>query len=142
VHSLAEFRDGSWLAQLSVNDMVFPVQYALSYPERWGNDFPRLTPGDLGRLDFVPLDEEKFPTVALARRALAAGDSAPAVLNGANEVAVAAFLRGALPFPGIAGTVAAVLDEHQPGTVSSLDEALAWDEWGRQRAGERLVAAG
>ncbi|HEV8631594.1 MAG TPA: 1-deoxy-D-xylulose-5-phosphate reductoisomerase [Thermoanaerobaculia bacterium] len=142
VHSLVEFCDGSWLAQLSVNDMVFPVQYALSYPERWDNDFPRLAPGDLGRLDFFPLDEEKFPTVALARRALAAGDSAPAVLNGANEVAVAAFLRGALPFPAIAATVGAVLDEHQPGTVATLDEALAWDAWGRQRAGERLAAAG
>src|SRR6185503_11205468 len=138
VHSLVEFCDGSWLAQLSVNDMVFPVQYALSYPSRWGNAFPRLSPAELGRLDFHAVDEAKFPTVGLARRALLAGDSAPAVLNGANEVAVGAFLAGRAPFPAIAGTVAAVLDEHAAQPVSTLDEALAWDEWGRRRAGELL----
>src|SRR4029078_6401238 len=59
VHSFVEFRDGSWLAQLSVNDMVFPVQYALSYPERWGNDFPRLSPGELGALGFPRVDAAK-----------------------------------------------------------------------------------
>jgi 1-deoxy-D-xylulose-5-phosphate reductoisomerase len=138
VHSLVEFRDGTWLAQLSVNSMVFPVQHALSWPERWGNDFPRLEPAALGRLEFHAVDREKFPTVELARAALAAGGSATAVLNGANEVAVAAFLRGAAPFPAIAATVAAVLAAHSPAAVGSLDEALAWDEWGRARAGERL----
>jgi 1-deoxy-D-xylulose-5-phosphate reductoisomerase len=138
VHSLVEFCDGSWLAQLSSNDMVFPVQYALSWPERWGNAFPRLAPQDLGRLDFHPLDDGKFPTVGLARAALLAGDSAPAVLNGANEVAVSAFLAGKAPFPAIAGTVAAVLDEHAARPVASLEEALGWDDWGRRRAGELL----
>jgi 1-deoxy-D-xylulose-5-phosphate reductoisomerase len=138
VHSLVEFCDGSWLAQLSVNDMVFPVQYALSWPERWANTFPRLSPGELGRLDFHPLDAARFPTVDLARRALAAGDSAPAVLNGANEAAVAAFLAGRASFPAIAATVAAVLDEHRAQRVSSLDDALAWDGWGRRRAEELL----
>ena len=138
VHALVEFRDGTWLAQLSVNDMVFPVQHALSWPARWGNAFPRLQPQELGRLEFHPVDEQKFPTVALARRALAMGDSAPAVLNGANEVAVGAFLRGEAPFPAIASTVAAVLDEHRAAAVKTLDEALGWDEWGRKRAAERL----
>jgi 1-deoxy-D-xylulose-5-phosphate reductoisomerase len=138
VHSLVEFRDGTWLAQLSVNSMVFPVQHALSWPERWGNDFPRLEPSELGRLEFHPVDAGRFPTVELARAALAAGDSATAVLNGANETAVAAFLRGAAPFPAIAATVAEVLAAHAPAAVASLDEALAWDEWGRVRAGERL----
>ena len=138
VHSLVEFRDGSWLAQLSANDMVFPVQYALAYPERWSNDFPRLDPADLGRLEFHPVDAAKFPTVELARAALAAGDSAPAVLNGANEVAVGAFLSGAAGFPAIAATVAAVLEEHAPSAMGSLDEALAWDGWGRARAAELL----
>ncbi len=106
VHSLVEFRDGSWLAQLSVNDMVFPVQYALSWPERWGNSFPRLSPTELGA-PRVPCRSTRrsFPTVALARRALLAGASAPAVLNGANEVAVGAFLAGRATFPAIAATV-------------------------------------
>ncbi|HXT22681.1 MAG TPA: 1-deoxy-D-xylulose-5-phosphate reductoisomerase [Thermoanaerobaculia bacterium] len=139
VHSLVEFCDGSWLAQLSVNDMVFPVQYALSYPERWGNDFPRLSPAELGRLDFHAVDEAKFPTVGLARRALLAGDSAPAVLNGANEAAVETFLAGRAGFPSIAATVAAVLDEHAAQPVANLDDALAWDDWGRRRAGELLA---
>jgi 1-deoxy-D-xylulose-5-phosphate reductoisomerase len=138
VHSLVEFCDGTWLAQLSANDMVFPVQYALAYPERWDNDFARLSPTALGRLDFHPVDGDKFPTVELARAALAAGDSAPAVLNGANEVAVEAFLRGATSFPAIAATVAAVLAEHAAVAVGSLDDALAWDDWGRARAGELL----
>jgi len=139
VHSFVEFRDGSWLAQLSVNDMVFPVQYALSFPERWGNAFPRLSPAELGRLDFHAVDEAKFPTVGLARRALLAGASAPAVLNGANEAAVEAFLAGRAGFPSIAGTVAAVLDEHAAQPVANLDDALAWDDWGRRRAGELLA---
>src|SRR6185503_10584565 len=139
VHSLVEFRDGAWLAQLSVNDMVFPVQYALSFPERWDNGFPRLSPAELGRLDFHAVDEAKFPTVGLARRALLAGDSAPAVLNGANEAAVETFLAGRAGFPAIAGTVAAVLDEHAAQPVANLDDALAWDDWGRRRAGELLA---
>ena len=143
VHSLVEFRDGTWLAQLSVNSMVFPVQHALSWPERWdndfpGDDFPRLDLAALGRLEFHPVDRDRFPTVQLARAALAAGDSATAVLNGANEVAVAAFLRGAAPFPAIAATVAEVLAAHSPSAVGSLDEALGWDEWGRAQAAARL----
>jgi 1-deoxy-D-xylulose-5-phosphate reductoisomerase len=139
VHSLVEFRDGTWLAQMSPNDMAFPVQYALAWPERWANSFRRLSPGELGRLDFFPVDEEKFPTVALARRALAAGDSALAALNGANEAAVGAFLAGRTTFPAIARTVRAVLDEHPPRPVASLDEALGWDDWGRRRAAELLA---
>jgi 1-deoxy-D-xylulose-5-phosphate reductoisomerase len=136
VHSLVEFHDGSWIAQLSVNDMVFPVQYALSYPHRWGNDFPRLSPADLGRLDFHPVDLDKFPALGLARRALAAGGSAPAVLNAANEVAVRCFLAGEIAFPAIAEVVARVLDRHDPAPLASLEDVLAWDAWGRARAGE------
>jgi 1-deoxy-D-xylulose-5-phosphate reductoisomerase len=141
LHALVEFRDGSWLAQLSVNDMVFPVQYALSYPERWGNDFPRLELATLGALELHPLEEEKFPTVGLARQALASGDSAPAVLNAANEIAVRAFLRHQAPFTAIAATVARVLEEHEPAPVESLEAALEWDRWGRRRAAEHLAVA-
>ncbi len=140
VHSLVEYRDGSWLAQLSCNDMVYSIQYALAYPERWANDFPRLDLARVGRLDFEPVDEERFPAVALARRALAAGDSGPAVLNAANEIAVAAFLAGELPFAAIVETVARALDHHQPCAIASLEEALAWDAWGRREA-QRLLAA-
>jgi 1-deoxy-D-xylulose-5-phosphate reductoisomerase len=136
VHSMVEFRDGSWLAQLSCNDMVYAVQYALAFPERWANEFPRLDLAHVGRLDFEPLDAARFPAVALARRALAAGDSGPIVLNAANEVAVRAFLAERLGFPAIVETVERTLDRHQAASVASLAEALAWDAWARGEAEE------
>ncbi|HSM50418.1 MAG TPA: 1-deoxy-D-xylulose-5-phosphate reductoisomerase [Thermoanaerobaculia bacterium] len=139
VHSLVEYRDGSWLAQLACNEMVFPIQYALAYPERWENTFPRLDLAALGQLTFLALDDHRFPSVRMARQALAAGPSAPAVLNAANEVAVAAFLGGEIPFPGIFDTVAEVLDRHRPEPVADLGAALAWDAWSRQEAEEVLA---
>jgi 1-deoxy-D-xylulose-5-phosphate reductoisomerase len=141
VHSLVEWRDGSWIAQLAPNDMIFPIQYALAYPERWANTFPRLEPSALGTLEFLPLDDTRFPAVALARRALAAGDSAPAVLNAANEVAVRAFLAGRIGYPEIVATVERVLDDHRAVAVGSLEEALEWDAWGRREAERRLGPA-
>ncbi len=134
VHSLVEFVDGSWIAQLSVNDMVFSVQYALSFPHRWANDFDRLDLAAVGRLDFEPLDGERFPSVALARAAVAAGGSAPAVLNAANEIAVHAFLDERIGFPDILATVRRVLDDHEVVAIDALEDALHWDRWGRRRA--------
>jgi 1-deoxy-D-xylulose-5-phosphate reductoisomerase len=138
VHSLVEFCDGSWIAQLSVNEMIFPIQYALAFPDRWENDFPRLEPEQLGRLEFEPLDHEKFPAVDLAREALAMEDSGPAVLNAANEIAVHAFLEDRIPFVRIVPLVGEVLRSHEPATVTSLAGALSWDRWGRDRALELL----
>ena len=138
VHSLVEYRDGSWLAQMSVNDMIFPIQYALSYPDRWENEFERLEPHQLGRLDFEPVDAQRFPSVDLARATLSMGDSAPAVLNAANEVAVGAFLEGKIPFPAIVSTTQQVLRSHDPGPITCLDDALGYDAWGRKQAREVL----
>ncbi len=138
VHALVEYRDGSWLAQMSVNDMIFPIQYALSYPDRWENEFERLEPHQLGRLEFEPVDARRFPSVDLARATLSMGDSAPAVLNAANEVAVRGFLEGRIPFPAIVATAERVLDSHEPGPITSLDDALQYDAWGRARARELL----
>jgi len=138
VHSLVEWRDGSWIAQLGPNDMIFPIQYALAYPERWANRFPRLDPAALGALEFLPLDRAAFPAVDLARRALEAGESAPAVFNAANEVAVHAFLDGRIAFPRIVATIERVLDRHRPAAVDSLDDALGWDGWGRYEAQQEL----
>jgi 1-deoxy-D-xylulose-5-phosphate reductoisomerase len=140
VHSLVEWVDGSWIAQLSVNDMIFPIQYALSWPERWANEFPRLRLAELGALEFLKLDEVRFPAVSLARSALAAGDSAPAVFSAANEVAVRAFLEERIAFPVIVDTVAAVLDRHQACAVADLEEALGWDGWARREAETQLAA--
>jgi len=134
VHSLVEFRDGSWLAQLSVNDMIFPIQYALAYPERWPNEFPRLALAELGTLEFLPLDNRRFPAVQMARAALAAGESAPAVLNAANEVAVHAFLDGRIGYTDILAIISDVLESHRPEGVADLEAALEWDRWGRERA--------
>ena len=140
VHSLVEYVDGSWIGQLSVNDMVFPIQYAIAYPERWANDFSRLDPGELGSLDFQPLDRERFPTVDLARRALAAGPSATALLNAANEVAVHAFLDRRIRFPQIFDICRGVLEDHRAEEVADLDRALHWDRAGREAARRRIDA--
>lgn len=134
IHSLVEFIDGSVLAQLAPNDMVFPLQYALAWPDRWFAPFPRLDLAALGTLEMEPVDHERFPAIRLARAALAAGASAPAVLNGANEAAVAAFLAGRIPFTAISEVVARVLDRHQPTTPANLEEALHWNRWGQEQA--------
>lgn len=138
IHALVEYRDGTWLAQLAPNDMVFPVQYALGWPERWACPFERLEPSRLGRLDFEPVDDERFPALRIAREALRLGPSGPAVLNAADEVAVEAFLAERLPFAAIPRLVEAVVAAHEPGPVDDLDTALAWDAWGRRRAQELL----
>jgi len=136
VHSFVEFFDGSCLAQLSRNDMIFPIQYALSYPERWENRFERLAIEKLGNLVFEPLDVERFPAVEMARGAVRAGASAPAVFNAANEVAVTAFLAGEIPFPAILPLVRDTLARHDAQPVANLEDALAWDAWGRAQARE------
>jgi 1-deoxy-D-xylulose-5-phosphate reductoisomerase len=139
VHSLVEFRDGSTIAQLSINDMEVPIQYALAYPERWPRAGERLSLAELGTLEFRQLDDDKFPSIRLARQALQAGESAPAVLNAANEAAVAAFLAGRIPFPAIHHCVEEVLSSHAAQAVATVEEALLWDDWGRRRAGEILA---
>jgi 1-deoxy-D-xylulose-5-phosphate reductoisomerase len=141
VHSLVEFVDGTLIAQLAVNDMRFPILYAMAYPERLPSPFGFLDLVAVGALHFEAADEVRFPCLALARAALRAGGSAPAVLNAANEVAVEAFLAGRLSFPGIAAVVADALDREQ-GTlaaVGSLEDVLAADARGRTRAAEALA---
>ncbi len=141
VHSLVEFVDGSILAQLGVTDMRLPIQYACSYPERWAAPVPPLDLTTAGPLEFEAPDHGRFPCLGLAYRALRAGGSAPCVLNAANEVAVEAFLRGELGFPGIAEVIAATLDAHAPAEVSSLSAVRAVDAWARQQAAALIPAA-
>ncbi len=145
VHSLVEFRDTSVLAQLGLPDMRVPIAVALAHPERVALEIPRLDLADAGRLDFEAPDRETFPCLDLAYRALAGSEAAPAVLNAANEVSVAAFLAGEIPFGEIARTNAAVLDAHlaeKAGlVVDSLADILAADGWARAQARERLEAS-
>ncbi len=130
VHSMVEFIDGSIKAQLGIADMRLPIALALAYPDRLPGVVPPLAMQSLGRLDFQPLDGDRFPAPALARRAAAAGGTYPAVLNAVNEEAVAAFLRSEIPFPGIVSAVESALGRYTGGG-SSLDDVMAADAWGR-----------
>jgi 1-deoxy-D-xylulose-5-phosphate reductoisomerase len=109
VHSLVEYRDGSVLAQLGAPDMRIPISYALAWPERMNTPCERLDLARIARLDFEAPDEERFPALRLAREALEAGGARPAILNAANEAAVAAFLDGGIGFLDIASIVAETL---------------------------------
>ena len=130
VHSVVEFVDGSSKAQLGNPDMRLPIAVALAYPDRLPGVAPPLETPAIGRLDFAPLDADRFPAPGLARRAAAAGAPYPAVLNAANEEAVGAFLRGEIRFPGIVRAVESALD-HYPGGGRSLEEVMEADRWAR-----------
>jgi len=142
VHSMVEFVDGTVLAQLGVTDMRLPIQYALSYPERWAAAIPGMDFSRGMHLEFDLPDHERFPCLGLAYRALEKGGTATAVLNAANEEAVAAFLDGRIPFNAIPESVHEVLDDHPSATVSRLEEVLAADAWARERSREALRRRG
>ncbi|WP_066583236.1 1-deoxy-D-xylulose-5-phosphate reductoisomerase [Sphingomonas pruni] len=138
VHSLVEYADGSVLAQLGPADMRTPIAYCLAWPERMATPMAPLDLIAAGRLDFEAPDEQRFPALALARRALTAGGGRPAILNAANEVAVAAFLAGKIGFLEIAAIVADTLDGYDPPAPETLDDVLAIDDEARTIAGERV----
>ena len=140
VHSLVEYEDGSVLAQLSQPDMRVPIAHALGWPLRIASGVPALDLVQIGRLSFEAPDLERFPCLALAQEAARTGGTAPAVLNAANEVAVAAFLGRRLNFAGIAGVIEGVLQQHEAGPVRVLDDALAADAWARERAHAALTS--
>jgi 1-deoxy-D-xylulose-5-phosphate reductoisomerase len=139
VHSMVELRDGTVLAQLGVTDMRMPIQYALSYPDRWEAAIPGLDFTQAMRLEFEPPDRASFPCLGLAYRALEEGGTAPAALNAANEEAVAAFLDGRTSFPGIASTLTAVLDAEPPREAASLEDVLDADRRAREHARQVLT---
>jgi len=138
VHSMVEFVDGSFKAQLGVTDMRHPIQYALSWPERWPATLPAFDPVAAGPLVFAEPDRERFPCLDLAYAALRAGGAAPAVLNAANEVAVQAFLDGAARFPDIPAVIADALERHADEPAGSLPELLEADARARRAATRRL----
>ncbi len=138
VHSMVEFTDGSTLAQASPPDMRIPIALALGWPDRVPDAAAAVDWTTAQTWTFEPLDEEAFPAVPLARQAGAAGGTVPAVYNAANEVCVAAFLAGQIPFAGIVDTVAQVVSEHHDpaGQAVELADILAADGWARYRARE------
>ena len=134
VHSMVEFADGSILAQLSHSDMCFPIQFAVTWPERVPNSLPPLDFGKVGQLEFATPRYEDFPALNLARRAGDEGGTLPAVLNASNEVAVAAFLAGRISFPRIWRTVGEVMNRHTSVAKPTLDAILRADQWARVEA--------
>jgi 1-deoxy-D-xylulose-5-phosphate reductoisomerase len=139
VHSMVELVDGTVLAQLGVTDMRMPIQYALSYPERWEAAIPGLDFTNAMQLDFAPPDRSKFPCLSLAYRALEQGGTAPAALNAANEEAVAAFLDGRVPFPAIPESIQEVLETEPKATATALEGVLEADRRARERARQALA---
>jgi len=138
IHSMVEFTDGSTLAQASPPDMRIPISLGLGWPDRVPDAAPAVDWTAAHTWTFEPLDEAAFPAVALARQAGAAGGTAPAAYNAANEVCVAAFMAGQIPFAGIVDTVAQVVSEHREtaGAAVDLADVLAADRWARERARE------
>ena len=127
IHSLVEYVDGSVLAQLGSPDMRIPIAYALAWPDRMPTPAQRLNLVDIARLDFGEPDLERFPALRLAREALEAGGSAPAVLNAANEVAVATFLDGRIQFPDISRLVASALEGNERPGPQSIEDVFEID---------------
>jgi len=134
IHSMVEYVDGSVLAQMGNPDMRTPIAHALAYPERIASGVRPLDLAAIARLDFEKPDLERFPCLGLAYDALHRGDSAPAILNAANEIAVAAFLEGRIGFTAIADVVARVLDEVAVTTPHHLEDVLAIDQSARRSA--------
>src|SRR3954471_24418039 len=134
VHSMVEFTDGATIAQLSHPDMRLPIGYALAYPDRSTVRFGALDWSEVRTLDFEPPDFDAFPCLGLAYQAGRIGNTAPACLNAANEVAVAAFLESVIPWSAIAEVIRDVLEEHEGTTPNTVDVVIDADRWARERA--------
>jgi 1-deoxy-D-xylulose-5-phosphate reductoisomerase len=134
VHSMVEFADGSTLAQLSYSNMCFPIQYALTWPDRVPNTLPPLDFSKLSKLEFFTPRYDDFPALKFARRAGETGGTLPAVMNAANEIAVAAFLDRHVRFPQIWRTVEEVMNRHASVAHPDLDAILRADQWARAEA--------
>jgi 1-deoxy-D-xylulose-5-phosphate reductoisomerase len=142
VHSMVELSDGSTIAQLSQPDMRLPIGYALAWPDRIATPFGRIDWAELRRLDFEPPDHDAFPCLGLAYEAGRAGETAPAVLNAANEEAVAAFLAGRIPWVGIPDVLKGVLDRHDGGRADGVDAVIEADRRGREAARRQIDQIG
>ena len=134
IHSMVEYVDGCVIAQLGTPDMKAPIAYALSYPERIATGVKPLDLTDFSGLTFFKPDMEKFRCLALAYRAIRDGESMPAVMNAANEIAVEAFLNGTIGFLQIAEVIERTMDAHPAHDLKSIDEVLQADRWGRDTA--------
>lgn len=140
-HAIATFRDGSLIAQIAEADMRLPIQLALSWPERWGQAVRALPATALAGLTFEGIEPTRFPAYACALAAGRTGGTAPCVLNAADEVAVAAFLDGAIALGRLPEVLERVLTRHNASAVESLDQLREVDAWARAAAREEVVAS-
>ncbi len=140
IHAMVEFIDGSFKAHLSFPDMRQPIQFAISYPERLSLELPALDFAKLGSLNFGEIDMERYPCLAIALAAGSRGDTFPAAIAAADEIAVAAFLEGRLGFLDIPDLLADILDKHVASSEPSLEAILAADAWGRENAEDWIRA--
>jgi len=138
VHAMVEYIDGSVSAQLSHPDMRGPISYALSYPERMPTRLSSLNLLEVGKLSFMPPNLKKFPALSLAYRALEDGETMPAVLNAANEIAVRAFLSRKIQFTDIPEITERTMDVHHPRKINCLEDVLIADGWARKKAEEMI----
>jgi 1-deoxy-D-xylulose-5-phosphate reductoisomerase len=138
VHSMVEYIDGSIVAQMGITDMRIPISYALSYPKRLRLDLPPLDLNGMDGLTFFPPDVERFPCLRLAYRSMEMGETMPAVLNAANEVAVNSFLEGTIKFTDIPEVVEEIMENHQVKPLTTLDDALRADQWAREKTKELI----
>jgi len=138
VHSMVEFIDGAYLAQMGVPDMKIPIAYALTYPERIINDLPSLNLIKTGNLEFYKPDIKKFPCLDIAYRAGICGGTAPVVLNAADEVAVSAFMKKKVRFIDLPGIIEDVLALNNVIYNPSLDDILQTDLWARRET-EKII---
>jgi 1-deoxy-D-xylulose-5-phosphate reductoisomerase len=138
IHSMAEFKDGSMMAQLSRPDMRLPIQLALAHPDRLSTGIGPLNLAATGSLTFEAVDRDAFPALDLAYRAGQLGATYPAVMNAANEVTVRAFLESTIPLTDIAGLTAQVVEEHEPASVVSAVSLERADGWARRRTAELI----
>jgi 1-deoxy-D-xylulose-5-phosphate reductoisomerase len=134
VHSMVEYIDGSIVAQMGIPDMKIPISYALSFPERLNLNLSPLDLSKSGALTFYPPDPERFPCLKLAYQSIEIGETMPATLNAANEVAVNAFLEGSLKFTDIPILLQRVMEEHEVKSVRTIEEILKADHWARERS--------
>jgi 1-deoxy-D-xylulose-5-phosphate reductoisomerase len=134
VHSMVRYQDGAILAQLGINDMRIPIAYALSFPHRLKGSWRPLDLTRQGELNFLPVEEKRYPALALANRALSAGATMPAVLNAANEIAVAAFLEGRIGFREIHRIIDKTMQRHDNKRAEAVGEVLEIDRWAREMA--------
>jgi 1-deoxy-D-xylulose-5-phosphate reductoisomerase len=140
VHSMVEYRDGSVIAQLSPPDMRLPIQFALTYPDRFESPADKLDLTTATRMDFFPADQDRFPALQLGHEVARSGGTTGAVLNAANEAAVAGFLDGQLGFNEIVRVCRAVLENHHYNSSPTLEELLRLDSWAREEVSRWICA--